>query len=126
MATMEDHPVRTLPRHTNLIEDPMTYLIELDVSDFARSDLAVTVHGRFLTIVGEHTTATNERPFSVHERLEESFSLPDDVLRDQVEAIFKRGTLEIRAPRYTPSDGEWHVPIRGAANWAINPDATPC
>ena len=68
MATMEaDHPVLTLPPHANLIEDPTKFVIELDLSDFALSELHVTLHGRFLTVVGEREP-TNGQPFSVHGR----------------------------------------------------------
>jgi HSP20 family molecular chaperone IbpA len=127
MATMEiDHAVPTLPPHANLIEGPTNYVIELDVSDFAHAELDVSLHGRFLTVVGEHETPANDQPFSVHERLEETFSLPEDVHGDGVEAILEGGTLEIRIPRRAPVHGERHVPIHRRSKGAINPDATPC
>jgi HSP20 family molecular chaperone IbpA len=126
MTTMADAAVPHLPPHANLTGDSTKYVIELDLSDFAQTELDVTLHGRFLTVVGEHETPTNDRPFSVHERLEETFSLPEDVLGEGVEAIFERGTLEIRVPRYASLQGERHVPIHRKPNGAFNPDATPC
>jgi HSP20 family molecular chaperone IbpA len=126
MTTTEvDHAAPILAPHASLIEEPARYVIELEVSGFAPNELDVTLHGRFLTVVGEHATATNELPFSVHERMEETFSLPEDVLGERVEAIFTRGTLEIRAPRFASLQGERHVRVRTKPN-GINPDATPC
>jgi HSP20 family molecular chaperone IbpA len=127
MATIEvDHPVPSLPPRASLVEEPTRYVLELDVSDFAETELDVRLHGRFLTVVGEHETATNEQPFSMYERLEETFSLPEDVLGEELEAVFDRGTLEIRAPRYASLQTERRVPIHGKAKGVINPDATPC
>jgi HSP20 family molecular chaperone IbpA len=127
MATMEvERPVVTLPPHANLIEDSTKYVVEFDVSDFAQAELDVMLHGRFLTVVGEHESATSEQPFSVHERLEETISLPEDVLAEGVEATFDRAMLEIRVPRYASLQGERHVPLHRKANSVINPDATPC
>jgi HSP20 family molecular chaperone IbpA len=125
-TTPTDHESRALPPHANLTEDPTQYVVELDVSDFVADELDVIHHGRFLTVVGEHETATNEEPFSLHERLEETFSLPSDIVGWGVEAFYRRGMLEIKAPRCGPLPIERHVPVRTRPNGVINADATPC
>ncbi len=126
MTTIEsDHAVLRLPLHAQVSEEPGAYLVELDVSGFDQAELDLTLHGRSLTVVGEHDDADSEQRFGVHERLEETFSLPDDVLTDRIEAFFGRGKLEIKAPRCGSQPHSRRVPVR-RTNGLINADATPC
>jgi HSP20 family molecular chaperone IbpA len=125
MATADaDRAILPLPLHAQVSEEPATYLIQLDVSGFDDAELDLTLHGHLLTVVGEHSGAAGER-FGVHERLEETFSLPDDVVTDRIEAFSRGDRLEIRAPRARAWCGVRRVPVH-RANGVINADATPC
>jgi HSP20 family molecular chaperone IbpA len=126
MTTIEaDHAVLRLPLHARISEEPATYLVEIDVAGFDDAELDLSLHGRSLTVVGEHDAPEAGNAMGIHERLEETFSLPDDVATDRIEARFRRGTLEIRAPRGGVHVDSRHVPVRRRTG-AINADATPC
>jgi HSP20 family molecular chaperone IbpA len=126
MTTIEaDRAVLRLPLHARISEEPATYLVELDVAGFDEVELDLSLHGRSLTVVGEHDEPGARNGIGVHERLEETFSLPDDVLTDRIEAFFRRGTLEIKAPRSGAHPESRRVPVRKRSG-VINADATPC
>jgi HSP20 family molecular chaperone IbpA len=126
MTTNEsDHGIPRLPLDAHVSEEPGAYVVELDVSGFDQGELDLTLHGRSLTVVGERDDADLEQGFGVHERLEETFSLPDDVLTDRIEAFFGRGKLEIKVPRCGLQPDSRRVPVRRTTG-VINADATPC
>ena len=113
MTTIEaDRAVLRLPLRARISEDPATYVVELDVAGFDEAELDLSLHGRSLTVVGEHDAPRRTNRIGIHERLEETFSLPDDVLTDRVEAFFRRGTLEIKAPRCGVHAESRRVPVR--------------
>ncbi len=126
MTTIEsDRAIVRLPLDAHVSEEPGAYVLELDVSGFDQGELDLRLHGRSLTVVGAHDDGDSEQRFGVHERLEETFFLPDDVLTDRVEAFFGRGKLEIKAPRCGLQPDSRRVPVRRATG-VINADATPC
>jgi len=100
-------------------------VIELDVSDFTEGELAVEVLGPRLTVRGNQlpSAADETAPLRLHERIEESFRLPDDAAADQIKVFYKHGTLEIRAPRVKLVPRL--VPIERPA-FLVNADAEPC
>lgn len=115
---------RTLPAHANVREERGEYVIELDVADFTEEELDVELVGRRLTLLGDQRETPEDRgePFRLHERLEESFRLPDDADVDGITVSFEHGTVEIHAPRTQL------VPRRlplGRPATLINPDAEP-
>jgi HSP20 family molecular chaperone IbpA len=114
-----------LPAHANVREDSGEYLIELDVADFTESELAIEMLGRRLTVRGDQieTGEDDGKPFRLHERLEESFRLPDDADVDEVKVFFKHGTLEIHAPRTPVAPRQ--LPIEHPS-YRFNPNAEPC
>jgi HSP20 family molecular chaperone IbpA len=86
--------------HASLHEEPGRYLLQLDVSHFARAELAVEVVGSTIIVRGKRLEdKTTHPPFSVREQLEESVRLPDDVDPDSVTALYKEGTLELHGRR---------------------------
>jgi HSP20 family molecular chaperone IbpA len=126
MTTIEaDHAVLPLPLHARISDEPATYLVVLDVAGFDETQLDLSLHGHSLTVVGEHDAPDDGNGIGIHERLEETFSLPDDVLTDRIEAFFRRGTLEIKAPRSGAHANSRRVPVRRRSG-VINADATPC
>ena len=111
--------------HANVRADPGEYVIQLDVSDFTENELSVEALGPRLTVRGEQLqrSADGGEPFWLHERLEESFRLPDDADADRLEAVYKHGTLEIHARRTKLEPRS--VPIEHPS-YRFNPNAEPC
>jgi HSP20 family molecular chaperone IbpA len=114
-----------LPAHANVREQPGEYVVDLDVSDFTETELTVEAVGPHLTVRGDQleTVEDDRKAFRLHERLEETFRLPDDVDTDRIKVFYTHGTLEIRAPRTRPEPRR--LPIEGPS-FRVNPDATPC
>ena len=93
-------PRRRLPPHASVNEEPEEYLIGLDVSDFALGELTVEVVGTRLVVRGDQLENEDvDKPFAIHERLEEWIRLPDDVDPNGVSAVYRDGTLELHARR---------------------------
>ena len=102
MAAMRTVGVGHRPSaHANVREDASEYVIELEVSDFLESELAIEAVGPRVTVRGDQVEEQDDDAvaFRLHERLEESFRLPDDAVVDLMKAFYAHGTLEIHAPR---------------------------
>jgi HSP20 family molecular chaperone IbpA len=125
MATMQVAGAGHVPANANVREQPGRYVIELDVSDFSESELSVETVGPQLTVRGDQqpTKGDEGKPFRLHERLEESFRLPDDADPDRTRVFYRHGTLEIQAPRRRLE--AQRLPIQHSYH-LINPDAEPC
>jgi len=114
-----------LTAHANVHEEPTQYVIELDVADFTESELSVEAIGPRITVRGDQSETIEDegKAFHLHERLEETFRLPDDADPDQMHVLYKHGTLEIHAART-------HIEPRELAiehpAYLINPSAEPC
>lgn len=102
------------------------YVIELDVSDFREDELSVEALGPCITVRGDQREIPSDdgKPFRLHERLEESFRLPDDADADRIAVFYKHRALEIHAPR--KELGARRVPIERPPVDLINPDVDPC
>jgi HSP20 family molecular chaperone IbpA len=114
-----------LPAHANVREEADEYVIELDVADFTESELSVEALGPRLKLRGEQreTVEDGGKAFRLHERLEETFRLPDDADADQIKVFYKHGTLEIHAPR-THLEAR-QLPIEHPP-YRVNPNAEAC
>jgi len=117
---------RRLSAHANVREAGREYVIELDVSRFLEAELVIDTIGSRVTVRGDHAEQQNDDAvaFLLHERLEESFRLPDDADPELIEAFYAHGGLELHVPRrdLVPR----RVPIRHRSPYACNPDAQPC
>jgi HSP20 family molecular chaperone IbpA len=106
-------------------EEADEYVVQLDVSDFTEGELELETVGQRVTVRGaqREDAAVAEEAFRLHERLEESFRLPDDADAGAITACYVHGTLELRVPRLrlepraVPIE---HDPLR------VHPDAVPC
>ena len=114
-----------LPPHATVAETDAGYVIELDVADFTQRELRVELDDGFVTVTGEQLGPPEDEglPFRLHERLEETFRLPDDADGQRVEAFFEHGTLELNVPKLG-SGGRRIVPILCKPH--VNSHATPC
>jgi HSP20 family molecular chaperone IbpA len=115
-----------LSEHARVRRQPDEYVIELDASDFDAGELSIETLGMSITVRGEHHELPGDdgTPFRLHERLEESFRLPDDADAERITIYHKHRALEIHAPRLTLEPR--HVPISPAPFHLLDPDAEPC
>jgi HSP20 family molecular chaperone IbpA len=113
------------PAHTSVYEDSGAYRIEVDLADFTESEVSVEALGRRLTVRGDQveTADDSDKAFRLHERIEESFRLPDDADVDSIKVFFKHGRLEIQAPRILLEPRQ--LPIEHAS-YRFDPNAEPC
>jgi HSP20 family protein len=115
----------TPPPNARVEGDEREYVIELDVAAFTESELSVGTLGPVVTVLGDQlVNKEDERlPFRLHERLEESFRLPDDAVVDRIEAFYEHGLLELHVPRRALAPHAVQIEQRTSL---VNPDATPC
>jgi HSP20 family molecular chaperone IbpA len=112
-----------LPPHARVRETDLEYVIELDVADFTQAELEVEALGPVLTIRGDQTQVPGDegKVFRIHERLEESFRLPDDVDLDGIRIFYKHGILELHVAR-TPL-APYRLRIERRRSGLVSPDA---
>ena len=115
-----------LPAHARVREERCEYVVELDVSDFLESELAVEAVGLRVTLRGDQVQEPDDDSVALrlHERLEESFRLPDDADADLMKVFYTHGTLEIHAPRARLEPRA--VPIEHRSPYVGNPNAEAC
>lgn len=115
-----------LSEHAHVRRDPSEYVIELDVSDFSEQELSIEALGPCLTVRGDQLELPGDdgKAFRIHERLEESFRLPDDADVERITVFYTHRALEIHAPR-TKLEAR-RLPILGVPHHLVNPDAEPC
>jgi HSP20 family protein len=81
------------------------FVVELEVPGFEEKELEIEITDHVLSVKGEHeeTTEKKERSFRLHERLEKTFerqfALPETVDTDKLAATFRKGVLELHAPK---------------------------
>jgi HSP20 family molecular chaperone IbpA len=108
-------------------EERGEYVVELDVSEFTEHELSIELVGSRLTVRGDqgHPAEDEGQAFRLHERLEESFRLPDDADTARIGAVYGGGVLEIHAPRVRQVPRIVAIGRRQAPH-LINPNADPC
>jgi HSP20 family molecular chaperone IbpA len=126
MATMHAVGIgHQLPAHASIHEDAALYTICLDVSDFTDREVSVELLGSRVTVRANQLQRPDDagKPFLLHERLEESFRLPDDADAERMKVFYRHGTIELHVPRrrLTPRV----LPIEHRFDH-LNPDAEPC
>ena len=90
---------------TDLSETEDAYLIHLDLPGLKKEDVEINVHDGTLSISGErgHEEAEESRTFVRVERSRgrfyRSFSLPQTINTDGIEASFEDGVLSIEVPK---------------------------
>jgi HSP20 family molecular chaperone IbpA len=115
-----------LPPHAHVRADGREYVVEIDVSDFTEEELTIELIGMHVTVRGDQreTDGHEAKAFHLHERLEESFRLPDDAVPEQIKVFFEHGTLELHVARrrLVPR----LLAVERKPTGLIHPDATPC
>jgi HSP20 family molecular chaperone IbpA len=82
---------------------PNEYVIYLDIPGIPKEELEVRVRGRKLRVRGSHGTCVAGSGeidrYCLERQVERTFTLPEDVVVDQVDALLKDGMLMIKLPR---------------------------
>jgi HSP20 family protein len=95
----------TLLPAADVYETDEEYVVELEVPGFEEKELAVQVTDHTVCVKGERTEekVKKEKTYRRRERLDRSFErrfdLPPEADLDAVKADFKKGVLEIHAPK---------------------------
>jgi HSP20 family protein len=110
-------PVTTLPA-ADIYETADEYVVELEVPGYTEKELAIEVTDHVLTIKGEHesTVEKEEKTYRLHERLDQEFQrrfeLPTVVDTEKLTAAFKKGVLELHAPKVRAAEPR-KIPVAG-------------
>ncbi|MCB1743962.1 MAG: Hsp20/alpha crystallin family protein [Gammaproteobacteria bacterium] len=96
-ATREQVTSADWSPYVDVIEDDKEYLIKVELPEVAREDVNVQVHEGVLTISGERKLERDDkkrhRIERFYGRFMRSFTLPEDVAADGIEATHKDGML---------------------------------
>lgn len=94
----------TLPA-ADVFETTNEFVVELEVPGYEEKELGIEVSDHTVTVKGERkeTKEEKEKTFWLQERLEREFErrfeLPAEADAEHVEAVFKKGVLELHAPK---------------------------
>lgn len=92
-------------------EDENEYLLHMDLPQVRNEDVKVTVENGVLTIRGERRSRSEStddktkwhRIERFHGTFSRSFSLPENVREDSVDAKFEQGVLTVHLPKSKPA-----------------------
>ena len=89
----------------NISEDERSYTVELAAPGLNKKDFKVVFDNKILTISAENEEEFNEeqenyrrREFS-YSSFTRSFQLPQEILEDKIEAVYKDGILRLEIPK---------------------------
>lgn len=97
--------LRTWAPSADITEDEEEYQIRMDIPGMEKNDIKVNVQDGRITITGERKTEEKEekKDFVRQERYQgsfyRSFSLPDKLKEDAIQASFKDGVLKLVIPK---------------------------
>lgn len=89
----------------NVIESPEMFRMEFSVPGFKKEELSVSLEDNVLTVKGTHNTEKNETQEKYTRKefskvsFTRSFSLPEGIETDQLEAKFEDGLLLLNLPK---------------------------
>lgn len=92
------------PPRTNLFEDGDNFEIQAEVPGIAKDDLNIKIQGNYLEISGKRSVDPPEG-YKIHRNergsgtFSRSFTLPDNVDAEKVEATLKDGILYLTLPK---------------------------
>ena len=81
------------------------FVVELEVPGYEEKELGIEVSDHTVTVTGEReeTKEEKEKTFWLQERLERQFErrfeLPAEADTEHLQAVFKKGVLELHAPK---------------------------
>ena len=97
-----DMPTTTNKPEYDIIEDDSKYQLDLMLSGFDKENVNLKVEENTLIIEGERKIPEENkysRKGSFFGEFKKSFTLPDNILTDKIDASFKNGILSIEIPK---------------------------
>lgn len=98
---------------------PNEYVIYLDIPGIPKEELELRVRGRKLRVRGTHGTCVAGSGeidrYCLERQVERTFTLPEDVVVDQVDVLLKDGMLMIKLPRLQDEESETETEVEGDA-----------
>lgn len=89
---------------------PNEYIVYLDMPGVPKEEIEIFVRGHRLRVHGTHGTClagTGEIDrFCLERQVDRSFSIPEDVVLEHVEALLKDGVLMLKLPRLQDEDDD--------------------
>jgi HSP20 family protein len=101
----DDSPSALWAPSTDLVETDDAYRMHLDVPGMSKEDIEINIRNRTLTVSGERTRTHSEeaedyvRTERAFGRFHRSFTLPDAVDPNNIEAHYDNGVLQISVPK---------------------------
>jgi len=87
----------------NLSEEDGQYVVELSAPGFDKNDFKIEVNESILTVSGKHETEVKEKNFTRKEfnygSFQRSFSLPQEINEEAIDAKYENGILKIALPK---------------------------
>jgi HSP20 family protein len=108
--------VMTLPK-VNITEDKTNFNLSLVAPGLQKKDFKIDVEGRMLTISSnkEEEKETKEENYTRREynysSFSRSFTLPDEVLADKINATYDGGVLKLAIPKTEKAIKELHKTV---------------
>lgn len=91
---------------TDVVENEKGYLLSFDLPGVPEKDVKIAVKDKVLTIAGERTRQMQKGRFT------RSFTLPEDVDTQKIEAQYENGVLHLFLPK-APEAKPVEIPISG-------------
>jgi len=94
----------------NTREADDAYYVEVDLPGIKKEDISIDVDENVLTVSGERKVSEEQKEENYYKvesrfgRFERSFTLPEDVDAEKIEAESKDGVLQIRIPKVQQVD----------------------
>ena len=113
VATQEFSP--TYHPKIDIYEDDKKIYFEAEVPGISKKDLNISVHDNVLTVTGEKKNVTEQkgknffRAERTYGSFTRSFTLPDEVNTEKIEAKFTDGILKIEIEKALPKKPEERV-----------------
>lgn len=89
----------------NVVENQNEYKVNLAAPGMKKSDFEIDVQGNMLTVSSEKDEVKEEKDEQYtrkeysYSSFSRSFSLPEDVKQDKIEAVYEDGVLKISLPK---------------------------
>ena len=85
------------------------YVFVMDLPGFEREDISLTIHDGRLRIHAEHTVETESG--SRHRHVDETVSIPGELLAEEASATYHNGVLEVTLPTDEEAEGGHRIEI---------------
>jgi HSP20 family protein len=97
-----DLPVNTVIPNHDIIEKEKEYIVDFALAGFAKEDVSLNVEDNVLTIEGERKANEEtkyNRKSTFYGHFKKSFTLPENIISEKIDASWKDGMLSIVIPK---------------------------